>query len=518
MLALSMNTPRIGLLLILVCAPATANAQDLKDRFNLKLSLTGFYSTEQQDASAPELRNAAPFSLGYGELRAALDARRLPGKFELHLDARVRISGEFSTDAASQGANQIVARGYLGGREYQLNPTWVRRRGDRVDFAFGRLVVAESDALRIDGARLWWRMAKHWDASAFAGAYPDPFSRSLLTDYTAGFAFAGGADASYTYDRVWGSFSVVGSYLGGNDDGGPFNPASPTGNPQTETPRAYFTWTSFERFTSWLDVYHDLVVDFVGAAGAQLTRLDLFATARAGRFVTIRLGYDHLSALAIEMWLTRLLASRPDFALTQTIENNLTVQRTARDEGRAQVDVTIAKVSIFGEGRIRRRAIVDLKDDPQFENAGQQVAPDLAFDTTLGVRDRGSLAGVRIGAWYTYLGDYRARSHVAALELGRSFLDELLTADVSFLYASTRDAGAGAGAPCNPALPTFNALGACFGSRDGDEYELGITLTANPWKRWFGLVDYRMVIDTANNGPAKALTTHMLLLRLEVRI
>ena len=53
--------------------------------------------------------------------------------------------------------------------------------------------------------------------------------------------------------------------------------------------------------------------------------------------------------------------------------------------------------------------------------------------------------------------------------------------------------------------------------RDGDEYELGVTLTANPWRRWFAFVDYRVVIDTATNGAAKALLMHMLLLRLEVR-
>src|SRR5207249_5890728 len=95
--------------------------------------------------------------------------------------------------------------------------------------------------------------------------------------------------------------------------------------------------------------------------------------------------------------------------------------------------------SIFGEARIRRRAIVDTRDDPQFVNAGKQVAPDLAYDITLGVRDRGSVKGIRAGIAYTFIGDYRARNHILQIDLGRSFLDERLTVDVMFLYANTRD-------------------------------------------------------------------------------
>ena len=161
-------------------------------------SRTGMYMAEQQ-AAASELRPRGAggrrrSQLGYGDLRAIIDGRRLPGNFDLHLDGRVRISGEFSTDAATQGADQITARGYLGGREYEA----ARRRGcggaARASTSrSGACIVPEADALKIDGVRLWWRMAKHWDASIYAGAYPDPYSRSLTTDYAGGFAFAGGA-------------------------------------------------------------------------------------------------------------------------------------------------------------------------------------------------------------------------------------------------------------------------------------------------------------------------------------
>jgi hypothetical protein len=504
----------LGALALLLFWSATANAQDLGDRFNIRLSLSGMYLTETQDSAKRETREASTFDLGYGDLRATIDARRLPGRLELHLDGRVRVTDEYSTDSGDTGASQTLQRGYLGGREYELRSTYLRRRGDSVDFALGRLIVNEADALKIDGARVWVRFGRHWDLSGFAGGYPNPYSRSLLTDYTSSLALAGGLDSSYTYDRIWGSFSAVAAYLGGNDDGGPLDPKNPNGKPSTENIRAYITWTDFVRIFSWLDFHHDLVLDVASAAGAQLTRLDLTAIARAGRFVTIRLGFDHMSALAIEMYLTRLLANRPDF-VAGTIENNLVVQRTARDQGRAQVDVTLGKLTIFGEGRIRRRALVELQEDPNFVNAGKQVAPDLAYDATIGLRDRGSLAGLRPGIWYTYLSDYRSTSNILGLELGRNFLDDRLTFDASFLYALTRDNGAGQQCPVTIAAMT-PLIPACYGDRDGNEYELGLTITGAPSLHWFMFVDYRLVIDT-QNGPANALLTHMLLGRVEMR-
>jgi hypothetical protein len=507
---------------VCVCAQL-ARAQDLRDRFNVKLFLTGLYLAEQ-GAGPPDTNEATSgISLGYFELRTILDARRLPGAFELHVDARARITpDDWNTANPDKGyvdGSQTIARGYFGGREYEVKQAYVRRRGARVDFALGRQYVAEADALKLDGARVWARFGKHWDVSGFAGAYPNPFSRSVTTDYYNGFAFAGGADSSYTYDKIWGAFSIVGAYLGGNDDGGPLPPtfATMNGTPapaRTETPRAYLTWQNFVRIVSWLDVYSDFVVDVAGAAGAQLTRADVLASARAGRFLTLRAGYDHLSSIAIEMYLTSLIANRAQF-VANTIENNLIIARTARDEGRLQLDFTFATTSIYAEGRVRHRGLAQL-EDPQFANNPQ--FPSLAFDATVGARDRGRLAGLRLGMWLSYLADYRGRSIIWDLDVGRSFWDEKLSIDIAFLYSRTRDAGAGL--TCNPnqiALLSGVALNNnCWGARDGAEYEFGLTVSGSPWKKWLGLLDYRVVIDDAGTNRPNLLT-HLLLLRIEAR-
>lgn len=517
--------------------PCSTHAQDLADRFNLKVYATGLYAAEQQLGKLPmsvgrEAQVASPYELGYGELRAVLDARRLPGRFDLHLDGRLRLSGQFSTAAATVGADQIVTRGSVGkGREYELRELWARRRGDAWDVGMGRILVAEADSLKLDGARLWWRMAKHWDASLYGGAYPDPFSRSLLTDYVSGLALSGGASATYTYDKIWGSFSLNGAYLGGKDDGGPLDPGAlatgpVAGVPRRETPRSWLTFTDYIRLLSWLDLFTDLVVDVTGAAGAQLTRLDARVTARAGQHVTFHLGYDHLSSLAIEMWLTRLLASRVDHQ-ANTIENNLVVERTARDEVSGDVDVHFGQASFYADGRVRKRAVVSLQDDPQFAAAGTQVAPGLAWDTTVGLRDRGTLAGLRAGLWATYLADYRAQSVLFGVEVGRGLFDDRIDLKLSFLYANTKDHSASdVNVPgCDATLVSSFKLmqPSCYGRRAGSEYELGATVAGTPFAHWFAFVDYRLVADLTDGklpGTMLAqptLLTHLLLVRIEAR-
>ena len=53
----------------------------------------------------------------------------------------------------------------------------------RLTMALGRQVVRDVDAITIDGFRVGYRPRKSWEYGAFAGLYPNPFSRSLDTDY-----------------------------------------------------------------------------------------------------------------------------------------------------------------------------------------------------------------------------------------------------------------------------------------------------------------------------------------------
>jgi hypothetical protein len=236
------------------------------------------------------------------------------------------------------------------------------------------------------------------------------------------------------------------------------------------------------------------------------------------------------------MWLTRFLASRVDH-LANTIENNLVVNRTSRDVVHGDVDVTFGGLSLFGEGRFRKRAFQNPLDDPQFAPAGAQPA-GLAYDATVGLRERGTLAGLRPSLWGEYLADYRSRSYILGVGLGRNFLDDRLNFDLSFLYAQTSDSLANNPkfTTCGPSSGTLVVSPnsgvvalqtSCFGTRAGAEYELGLTMTSVLGAHWFAMVDYRFVADTSGGSlPSTSPTpmyaqptvlTHVLLLRLEAR-
>ncbi len=532
---------------LLVLASGRADAQDLKDRFNFRVSLSGMYLRESQD-DVPERAIAGPLHIGYGDLRIVMDARRLPGNFELHLDGRIRLTGNYSEDHGNAGTTQVGARGYLGGREYQLTELWARGRWKWIDVGLGRLVVPEADALRVDGVRLWIHAHKKWDVTLYGGGYVNPYSRSIDTDYvTARPSIVGGGGVRYTYDKIWGSFTGNAVYLGGNDDGGRLSldpvldaMGAPVLNPvtgltlrtpgvsQTEPLRAFVTWTNFWRPIKYIDFYHDLVVDVAGAAGVQLTRLNVFAAIHVNKYLTLRLGYDHMSAIAIEMFLSRLLRDRTQF-VPGSIENNLTISRTARDEGRLTIETAFGRTMITAEGRLRRRVLLNNSNDPQFvyttagpdpvnpNPVGEQVAPSLAYDATLAIRNRGSLWDLRPSMWVTYLRDYRARNVFMGLGLGRDFLRDKLFVDLTFTYANIRDDGAenafGCPVATQPVLP--DVLLKCYGTRVGHNYQTELSIGGTPFKHWFLFADYRAGVAVSEGLPA--VVTHVVLGRIEAR-
>jgi hypothetical protein len=568
--------------LALLCVGRAARAQDLKDRFNIRLGVTGFYLREDQpNENAQEKKLVGPLQLAYGDLRAVVDARRLPGGFELHADARVRFTGNpastSSTDFSGTGPTdvqippgsptmtlpnglskntQYSSRGYLGGREYQINELYAKGRWSKIDLGLGRLVVAEADAMRLDGARVWIHANKRWDASVYAGAYPDPYSRSIDTDYVAGsnrgagVAAGGGVGARYSYDHLYGSLSANAIYLGGGDDGGAVifmpsgDPTAPTLLPnQSPAPsskiRSFVTWQNFWRPIKYLDLYHDLVVDVAGAAGLQLTRLDFFAAIHPTRWMTLRLGYDHMSSIAIEMYLSRLLMNRVDF-VPGTIENNLTLSRIARDEGRAAVELQFGRTTVTAEGRFRRRVLATPSNDPQFLNwtptgYGDQVAPSLAWDATLTVRNNGSLAQLRPSFWFTYMSDYRAKDIYAGVGLGRDFWRDRISLDFGLAYANTRDENVENAFGCGGSLSGLTrdtALKPCFGTRKGHNVQPSVTLAVSPARHWFILFDYRLSVAVSSDATSTMppnpsvmpspyvipyVLTNMLLARVEAR-
>ena len=75
-------------------------------------------------------------------------------------------------------------------------------------------------------------------------------------------------------------------------------------------------------------------------------------------------------------------------------------------------------------------------------------------------------------------------------------------------------AGVPAAEPCAPATPLSPG---CYGRRDGNVYQAGLTLAVRPSARWLLLGDYRFVASSGEAGGG-AIHTHVGFLRIEARL
>jgi hypothetical protein len=403
------------------------------------------------------------------------------------------------------------------------------------------MFVNEADILKIDGARLLRRFGPHWEGSVFLGGNPNPYSRSILSDYTppcgagvstplvneagqivaapcqtgTNFGIAAGLTARYEYSTLWGSLALVGSVFGSPGDGGPVQVEDPAvlmdrglqqpANLQLpslglDSPRIYVSWINSFRPIERLDLFANLVVDLYGSGGPQITRLVTLGTLRLLRDdrLTLRLGYTRMSSLAINMYLNRMLYSRVlGGTLTDQgagiIENSLTVLRTARDDVRATADVKIVRrLGAYIDAHFRHRALLGAGSNPTVYEAAAYTdnTANFGVEVAAGLRDSGTLYGIRAALSYIALFNFRGSSDVLSLDLGRDFLGERLTLDFQYVLALTRDNGAAfAGTGCTAEMAFAPQ---CYGQRSGVTHELGLTLTGNPWRKLFLLFDYRL--------------------------
>jgi hypothetical protein len=342
----------LATLLLLGLGPVLAETDAAaRPLYRGKVSLTGFYYTED-DGVDPTLnidkRIATNSNLGLIDLRATVLASRLwKERLDFKLDFRLRVTGSLDFERKFDSNSKLSgddfyktplgtsARGYLGGREYDLREAYITFRPVPTwHLSIGRMYIAETDAIKVDGVRVGHDFGSHWSGSAFFGGYPNPYSRSLLTDYTAPcgdgvaglrnqtptiiagpfdatpeelatqqcqsdggkFGLVGGAGARYSYDVLWGTVGAAASFFFGPGDGGPVGPnfsaVAPMGqdpiqanlqapSDSLDAPRVFVSWFNSWRPHERVDLMSDLVIDLYGSAGPQLTRAVILSSIRA---------------------------------------------------------------------------------------------------------------------------------------------------------------------------------------------------------------------------------------------
>lgn len=489
-----------------------------------RVSLTGNYYFEQEQpvdgALFPVL--ASPTQLAFLDARASLLALNLGGRVDIRFDGRARITQDpdyearFTPNILTPPINQVMARGYLGGQEFEIREANIGVLiMPRLTLQLGRMHILEADSARVDALRVRLRIGSAWEGSLFVGGYPNPYSRSVLSDYTpvcghgvaaalapaqiqvdtaklglnlgvvtvpvakdpcvspgTQLSLAAGVTARYGYRLIDGSIGLVGAFFGGSDDGGPvkIDPAvtNRVGNLQPEaplqdSPRVYVSWTNHVRPSKSFSLFSNLLVDLVGSQGTQVTRALVVASLRPGDRFSLRLSYAFHSPLAIDMYLRQQLYNRSPngtavfgmnpFSVT---ENNLTVLRTARHEARLNSDLRLVRqLRLYVDGRFRNRALLDAQSHPDLyvnnPQGYQEQLRSFAGDATLGLRDGGSIARTRLHAAYTFLQDFRAQNHRIQAALGRSFASDAFSIDIDYSLLLTRDGGVGLN-QCTPNL------------------------------------------------------------------
>ncbi len=519
---------RLALIVAMTCAPAIARAQFVTSGANLdkasqqdvdettytgRVFISGMYYAESASATPAGSQDAAPGKLLYTDIRGFLKADHIQGgKWQGVGDLRLRVASngaqEFPMMQTGMAAGS-TARGWLGGNEYQLREGYVLRRGDKVDLALGRQVLLDVDAIRIDGLRAVYRKSDAWELGAFAGLYPNPFSRTIDDDYKPADAnkrtitempVAGGAWAGYRYNRVYGALGLAA--VDYRDKPDPAIPADPL--------RTFVSSQGYFRVKTGVDVFHYGVLDLTGPAKQQLMNLQVGLHWRAKPRVLIEAGVSRMSTYAIAIYVRDILqpigATPPPAG---SIVNNLVLARMGADEARvgATYNMIEKRVDVWGTLRYRKRDALDNANLPAVIAA---LPPESMYDVSAGIRQKKSLGGWTLSATGDLISGLHTDTYWITAGGQRTFLKDKLDVELDVMYVSYKDV-----CPAAATDPT------CGGNIQGTTIRPGGSIVYLRDKHWVIIGDYRLTLNSAKavnagvSSPRPDITGHSLFVRAQ---
>jgi len=393
------------------------------------LTSSSFYYTESGVDGTPygpgePPANGSPFARMWTELRAQLDGRHLKGgRWDARIDARARVvPNPYPQDGADPARPQS---GMFGDNEYELRELYLVRGGRRSDLFFGRQVIADLGAIKIDGVRLDYAKNRRWTYLGFAGLYPARGSRSIATDYPRGIdkanaptgrvlPAAGGFGGAYRTQNSYGALGAV-AIVPTSRDGGY------GGSGTYERPRVYVAANGYWRRSPALDVWHYLIVDLYGSAGTAATNVSGGLQWKPSPRLRFQAWANHLSAEALNVQVRDQLEN--EVIQDGVVVNNVKVQRIGTTAGRASVSALLGKGRRFeltAALQGRRRPDVVLEGG----TVDQTLPAAKSLDLHVQAVDRGFYGGVRLEGTFIRtigLGDASyARSTAQIVRLGGS--------------------------------------------------------------------------------------------------
>jgi hypothetical protein len=486
--------------------PAQQNVDETKLRG--RLSFTTEVYKESSTPAAGTNSEASPDTLFFGDVRARLEAEHIKGgKWNFTGDLRLRYTpNDFYTNTTSRlpGDTITSSRGWYGGKEYELKEAYFMHRGVKADASVGRMILRDVDAMTVDGVALGVRKSPKIEYGLAAGAFPNPYSRSLTTDYSlpiddtrtiTEYPLAGAGWAGYRTAQAYGSFGVGAIF--------PRNKGS-----FKEDTRTFVTARGYTRFSPVLSLFHYLVFDFTGSAGKNLTNLQAGITWRPRPRLTMEIAYSHMSTYAIETFLRNLLEAPAATGVPGMVLNNLDVARSAADEGRVGGDYSMLekRIDVFAQVRYRRRGIIA---SPKLDTTIAALPADTQIDVSLGARKKRWIKGWDVGGTVAVIRGGRTSSNWAFLRGNRTFMDDRLDVDLDLGYIQyTDECGGTVAAPTDPT---------CVADSSGSTIRAGGSIVFRKSERWLVLADYHFGYNTGtqNNVARPAVTEHNGMLRAQ---
>lgn len=407
-----------------IAQPVQQSVSDESPEYEIdgRISSTATVYTESASSEAVEGNElASPQDLMFSDLRARLSVARDDELGPKALaDFRMRLTGD-----------ELGARGYTGGSEYHLRRGYVEHRGARLRYAVGRQVIGEADAVRVDGVSAHFDDGGIWRYGAFAGAFPNPFSRSVETDYAgltsaARIPITGGAHASYKTPSAYGSLAAATIAPRDQDAESP------------DPVRVFLAANGYTRVSPDIDLIHHVVVDLTGSGGTQLLSAQGTANWRPSKRLRLHLGATRMSTYAVEIYVRDLLeAEDVEADAGAPVQNNLALIRIGNTELRAGANLKLgARTDVFAHVRGRQRSALAATELP-LEIAALEEENQL--DVGGGVRRRDVLANVELGARATFIAGTRTRSTFANLTARRSWLGSRVMSELVLDLVRFRD-------------------------------------------------------------------------------
>jgi hypothetical protein len=414
----------------------------------------------------------------------------------MRADVRGRYAGD-PTNPDGEVGTQNPSRslptqsGAFGGHEVEARELFLQYDGATYDVYVGRKFSLELAAVKFDGFEVQKRASKEWTYLGFAGLYPTRGSRNLADDYPRGLVdptdpgrgrkrilpVTGGVGGAYRYESIYGALGAVGILPLARDQ---------AVRGALEEPRVFATSHGYWRRSPKLDLFHDLVVDAMGAAGAGLTNL------------TLGLGYQPVAALRVNAQVTEVdtetlnvqaqtRLETPDPNVAGQLQNNIEVARVAQQAARLGLSVALRqqRFEISTSGTLRRRGAISV---PLTGAAAGtfELSAGKAVDVLLSLVDRRSWNGFRVAATLVHsfgVGSRnldRSKSTVARLEGTREIDGGRAELEVNLTYLTARDEGVG-----NTCAPGIETLETCYGASKVSSFTLGALAYYRFQPSWF---------------------------------